>query len=74
MIKNLTKFLKILFIIILFFLFIDITVGKYGYKKFIKEQIIDKDNNFGKYDEVYDHKFTANLDVIGGFGSLRHRL
>ena len=74
MIKNLTKFLKILFIIILFFLFIDITVGKYVYKKFIVEQIIDKDNNFGKYDEVYDHKFVANLDVVGGFGSLRHRL
>ena len=46
MIKNYSVLIKILLISIFFFLIFDATIGKYIYKKFIREQLQDINLNF----------------------------
>ncbi len=68
------NFLKILTITIIFFLVFDVTIGKYIYKKFVRDQLLDINIGFSKFNEVYDHTFPKNFNAIGGWGKLRYRL
>ena len=72
--SNLRNFLKFCFMIIIFFIILDSTVGKYVYKKYVREQLLDINPNFSKIDEIYDHKFPKNFNAIGGWGNLRYKL
>ena len=74
MIKNYSVFIKIFLISIFFFLIFDATIGKYIYKKFIREQLQDIDINFSKFDEYYDHKYPKNFNAIGGWGNIRYKI
>ena len=67
-------FIKITIISLSLFLFLDITIGKYINKKFIKKQLIDVDTSFALKDVVYDHKFKNNYNSIIGWGDFRYRL
>ncbi len=72
-----TNFLKIFKIILIsssFFILIDSTAGKYVYKKYVREQIKDKNINFSETDLFFHHKFPKNFDAIGGWGNLRYKL
>ena len=67
-------YLKKIFIIFLlsfiFFLALDAIFGKYVYKKFIKEDLIDVDTTqLSAKDEVYDHTFSKNFKGIVGWGN-----
>ena len=74
MIKNYSVFIKILLISIFFFLIFDATIGKYIYKKFIREQLQDINLNFSKFEKFYDHKYPKNFNAIGGWGNLRYKI
>ena len=67
-------FIKIIIISLALFLFLDITIGKYINKRFIKKQLIDVDTSFALKDAVYDHKFISNYNSIIGWGDFRYRL
>ena len=69
-----SDFTKIVFISIVLFLFLDSTIGKYIYKKYIRVQLQDININFSKLDEFYDHKYPKNFDALGGWGNLRYKL
>ena len=66
------KSLKFFLVTFFIFIILDATVGKYIYKKFVREQLKDKNPNFSKYDEFFDHKFPKNFDAIGGWGNFRY--
>ena len=71
---NLVKFLKIFFIIIILFLFLDATVGKYIFKKYIVDDLIDIDvRKLSKRDHTYDHTLTENFNGIMGWGNKRYK-
>ena len=72
--KIIIKQFKILLSIIILFLFLDATIGKYLYKKFIKKQLVDVDQSFGLRDDKYDHKFSKNYNSIIGWGNARYKL
>ncbi len=68
------KSLKLFLVTFFVFIILDATAGKYIYKKFVREQLKDKNPNFSKYDEYFDHKFPKNFDAIGGWGNFRYKL
>ena len=71
---NLVKFLKIFFIIIILFLFLDVTVGKYIFKKYIVDDLVDIDvRKLSKRDDTYDHTLTENFNGIMGWGNKRYK-
>jgi hypothetical protein len=70
----LIKQFKVLLSIIILFLILDVTIGKYLYKKFIKKQLVDVDQSFGLRDDTYDHKFSKNYNSIIGWGNARYKL
>ena len=70
-------YFKKIFIIFLlsfiFFLALDAIFGKYVYKKFIKEDLVDVDViKLSAKDEVYDHTFSKNFKGIVGWGNKRY--
>jgi len=70
----LVNFLKIFFIIIILFLFLDATVGKYIFKKYIADDLIDIDvRKLSKRDETYDHTLSKNFNGIMGWGKKRYK-
>ncbi len=69
--KFIFDFLKILFISIFFFLLIDLILGKFIYKKFLRKDFKDT------YQDIYiknsyDHTLKKELDVL--YGNIRYRL
>ena len=66
-----SNFVKIFFIVILIFFTIDIVIGKFIYKKFIRKNFIDT------YQQIYvntnyDHTLKKELNVI--YGNIRYKL
>ena len=59
-------------ITILFFLVIDLLIGKNFYKKFIRKSFTDVDTVATIPDKFYDHKFKTSYDDI--VGDIRYRL
>ena len=71
---NLFKLLKIFLISISFFLFLDLTIGKYTYKKFIVKNLRDIDlKELSARDEIYDHKVATNYNSLVGWGDKRYK-
>lgn len=68
---NLIKFNKILLITFLFFLFFDLILGKFIYKKFLRKNFTDVHHNT-YIESSYDHTLDRELDVI--WGSPRYRI
>lgn len=68
---NLIKFNKILLITFLFFLFFDLILGKFIYKKFLRKNFTDVHHNT-YIESSYDHTLDKELDVI--WGSPRYRI
>ena len=65
----LVNLLKIFFIIIILFLFLDATLGKYIFKKYIADDLVDIDvRELSKRDDTYDHTLTKNFNGIMGWG------
>ena len=70
----LVNFLKIFFIIIILFLFLDATLGKYIFKKYIADDLVDIDvRELSKRDDTYDHTLTKNFNGIMGWGKKRYK-
>jgi len=65
---------KIIGITLLVFVLFDLFLGKYIYKKFIRNNFMDVDTSFGIRDDIYDHKFKPNYNVMVGWGKSRYRL
>ena len=64
---------KILMITILFFLVIDLLIGKNFYKKFIRKSFTDVDTVATIPDKFYDHKFKKNFKTKNmGWGKRRY--
>ena len=71
---NLFKLFKIFLISISFFLFLDLTIGKYTYKKFIVKNLPDIDlKELSARDEIYDHKVATNYNSLVGWGDKRYK-
>ena len=71
---NLFKILKIFLISISFFLFLDSTIGKYAYKKFIVKNLPDIDlKELSARDAIYDHKVATNYNSLVGWGDKRYK-
>ena len=69
--KTIYPLIKILILTSLFFIFLDILIGKYIYKKFIRINFKDIDTTYLIEDDVYDHKFKSNYNALVGQGDLR---
>lgn len=68
------NFLKIFFIIIILFLFLDATLGKYIFKKYIADDLLDTDvRELSKRDDTYDHTLAKNFNGILSWGKKRYK-
>ena len=66
---SLAKFIVITFLI---FIFLDLLIGSYIYKKFIRTNFQDKDVSFILKDSIYDHKFSTSYKTdLAGWGPIR---
>ena len=73
--KNILIFsIKFFILIVTLFLFVDITLGKYIYKKFIKEKNIDVDiSKLSLRDDFFDHKLSKNFNNLVAWGDKRYK-
>ena len=63
---------KFLIITALFFIFLDLLIGKYIYKNFIRGDFIDTDLSVGIKHDVYDHTFKKSYKTnSAGWGPIR---
>ena len=70
--KKKISFFKFCIITIIFFISLDLLVGKYIYKKFIRKNFIDIDLSIGERDYVFDHKFKSSYKTdTAGWGPIR---
>lgn len=69
--KVVFNFFKDLFFIILIVLILDITLGKFVHKKFIKKKLQDVNLDHGKSSKIFDHDFEKNVNKIVGWGDKR---
>ena len=70
--KKKLSFFKFCIITIIFFISLDLLVGKYIYKKFIRKNFIDIDLSIGERDYVFDHKFKSSYKTDrAGWGPIR---
>ena len=68
-----TSFLKIFFISLLLFIFFDLLLGNFIYKKFIRVNFVDQDTSFAKKNEIYDHGFLESYKTNNaGWGNKRY--
>ncbi len=66
---SLAKFILITFLL---FIFLDLLIGSYIYKKFIRTNFQDKDVSFILKDSIFDHKFSTSYKTnLAGWGSIR---
>ena len=72
--EKITKFIKIFLISIILFLFFDLLIGKYIYKKFIKKKIPDVETSYVLKDEFFDHKYLTSYRALVGYGDIRYTL
>ena len=63
---------KFLLITLLVFFLLDILIGKFIYKKFIRIQLPDTGPSHIAYDEIFDHKLLKNLKQTAGWGNIRY--
>ena len=62
---------KIILITVLLFFSLDLILGKYVYKKFIRKNFLDVDTSFAIQDQVYDHAFSPSYKGLAGWGNIR---
>ena len=71
--QNFKTIFKIFMLTILFFLVIDLLIGKNFYKKFIRKSFTDVDAGVTMPDKIYDHKFKKNFKTSNmGWGQRRY--
>ena len=72
MIKILSA-IKIFFLTLIFFIFLDLLIGNYIYKKFIRGNFIDAVTDFGRADEFFHHNFLPSYKTNkAGWGNIRY--
>ena len=69
--KKIFSLTKIITITTLLFIFLDLIIGEYVYKKFIRTNYLDIDTSFAIQDPIYDHTFSASYKGIAGWGNIR---
>ena len=67
---SLTKFILIT---ILMFVLLDVLIGKYIYKKFIRTNYEDVDRSYVIADPIYHHKLQPNYKGLVGWGYINYR-
>ena len=66
------SFFKFIIITALFFIFLDLLIGKYLYKNFIRGKFVDVDLSINLKDNVFDHKFKKSYRTnTAGWGPIR---
>jgi hypothetical protein len=69
-----SKFFKFSLIYFFTFFLLDVSIGKYLYKKFVKIHPEDINTNVWEPDKYFDHKFIKNYDNLAGWGNKRFKL
>jgi hypothetical protein len=70
--KKKFSFFKFLTITVLFFILLDLLIGNYIYKKFIRLNFVDVDLSVGIRDKVFDHNFKSSYKTNrAGWGPIR---
>ena len=64
--------IKFILITILIFVLLDVLIGKYIYKKFIRTNYKDLDRSYVIADPVYHHKFRPNYKGVVGWGNISY--
>ena len=59
--NNKFSFLNILLIFVVFFIILDVAIGKYLYKKFIRKNFTDINHSYRIKDDIFDHSFKKSL-------------
>lgn len=68
-----SNFIKIFLLTFLLFIFLDIVLGNFIYKKFIRTSFVDQDISFGKKDDIFDHGFVKSYKTQNaGWGEIRY--
>ncbi len=70
--KNNFSLIKIILITILMFVVLDVLIGKYIYKTFIRKNYRDIDRSYVIADPVYHHKFKPNYKGVVGWGNINY--
>lgn len=70
--KKKFSFFKFLIITVLFFVLLDLLIGNFIYKKFIRLNFVDVDLSIGIKDDVFDHHFKSSYKTNrAGWGPIR---
>ena len=64
--------LKIIFITSIIYLILDLLIGKYFYKEFIRKNFNDVDSSYAIQSEIFHHNFKKNFKGLAGWGNINY--
>ena len=67
--NNKFSFLNILLIFVVFFIILDVAIGKYLYKKFIRKNFTDINHSYRIKDDIFDHSFLPSFKGLASWGN-----